>query len=98
MITQLQNQGDLKIHEHGITIHTFTIPECVPCRIINPIMDRIAGESKNIHVYRINSYLHPYLAKEHSIRSVPTAYFYKDGKLIKRMVGIMGIKHELESI
>lgn len=64
-------------------------PWCGPCRIIGPVMDQLAAESKgNYRIAKLNVDENPQIASLFQIASIPTMLIFKDGKLIDRLVGV----------
>lgn len=96
-ITKITDPAQLQMHD-GITMYTFSSPTCVPCKYINPIMDRLAGESDYIHVYRIDATVFDDLAIAFGVTSVPTVFIWHDRKLKHTLRSVVGIKHQLESL
>ncbi len=62
---------------------------CMPCKMIEPILDEIASEYKEkIDVAKINVDEYPELATELSVMNIPTLIFFKDGQEKTRITGI----------
>lgn len=62
---------------------------CAPCRMMAPILNDVAGElSGNQKVGKINIEQQKTLASQFKVRSIPTLILFKNGKEIKRFVGI----------
>lgn len=73
---------------HGVTVAYFTTPFCGPCRMLKPRLEKLEAESEGLNVVRIDATLHPEVAEEHSIRSVPTLLVYSAGYQVERLEGI----------
>lgn len=95
MIKKIEESTDLQLHD-GITMYTFSAPGCIPCKYMNPVMDKIAGKSDRIHLYRIDSTQHTDLAAAYNVKSVPTVFIYYNKQLKHVLHSLVGIKHELE--
>ena len=65
----------------------FWAPLCVPCRMVVPIIEEIAGERPDIKVGKINVDEQPELASEFSIMSIPTLVVMKNGKIVQQVSG-----------
>ena len=65
----------------------FLAPWCVPCRMVVPIIEEIAGERPDIKVGKINVDEQPELASEFSIMSIPTLVVMKNGKIVQQVSG-----------
>ena len=62
---------------------------CGPCRQLSPLMDRVAGGFTNqIKFVKVNVDESPGLAQNFQVQAIPTVVFFKDGKLVDRMVGV----------
>ena len=67
----------------------FWAPWCMPCKIIAPTVEKIAGEMKGqIKVMKSNVDEAPDVATELSILNIPTLILFKDGKELARMTGV----------
>jgi thioredoxin 2 len=63
-------------------------PWCGPCRMISPIMEQLAAESKGRYrVAKLNVDENPRTAAQFQIQSIPTMLIFKDGKLVDRLIG-----------
>jgi thioredoxin 1 len=61
---------------------------CSPCRQVGPILDEIAAEhADSISIVKLNVDENPKVPVEHGITQVPTMNVYKDGELVKQIVG-----------
>ncbi len=66
----------------------FTAAWCPPCRIIAPVMDALATEYKGrLKIAKLNVDDHQKTAEEYGIRSVPTLLFFKEGRVVRQIVG-----------
>lgn len=68
---------------------------CGPCRMLAPILEEVANNSKNIKIVSVNIDDEDELAEEYNIMSIPCLVLIKDGKEDKRNVGLIS-KSELE--
>jgi len=67
----------------------FWAPWCMPCKIIAPAVEEIAGEMKGkVRVMKLNIDDAPDVATELSILNIPTLIVFKGGKEIARIVGV----------
>ncbi len=71
-------------------------PWCAYCRMLNPIIDRLAEDHNNrLKVARLNVDDNPAVCAQYAIRGVPTIPMFRDGNLINKMVGVLS-KEEIE--
>lgn len=60
---------------------------CGPCRMVGPIVDEIAEERDDIVVGKVNVDEEPELANEYGIMSIPTLLVFKNGEVVKQLMG-----------
>ncbi|WBU37250.1 thioredoxin [Homoserinibacter sp. YIM 151385] len=61
---------------------------CGPCRAVSPILDKIAEEhADKIDIVKLDVDANPETAMKYGITSIPAMYVFKDGEVVKRMVG-----------
>ena len=60
---------------------------CMPCRMVSPIIDEIAGEREDLKVCKINVDEEPELAAKFGIMSIPTLVVMKNGEIVNRTLG-----------
>ncbi|MCL5009391.1 MAG: thioredoxin [Candidatus Parvarchaeota archaeon] len=69
---------------------------CGPCKAISPILEEIESKSVGkMKFFKINVDMHPNVASEYGVESIPTLLFFKKGVPIKSVVGLMP-RNELE--
>lgn len=63
---------------------------CGPCKMIAPILEQIATEyAGKIKVAKANVDEEMQLAIEHKVEVIPTLFYYKEGKIINKSVGVL---------
>jgi len=72
----------------------FWAPWCAPCRMISPVIDQIADEASDIKVGKVNIDEEQLLAAEFGVMSIPTLIVVKNGKAVRKTVGVMP-KHKI---
>lgn len=60
---------------------------CPPCRVLRPVLERIAGERDDLRIVHLDTDAHPRTAAQHQILSAPTLILFRDGAPILRLVG-----------
>jgi thioredoxin 1 len=79
----------------------FYAPWCGPCKILSPRLEQLAGTfAGRIQCVKINVDEAPALARRFDIQGIPTLLFFKDGKVVDRIVGLPAtddLKARLES-
>ena len=76
----------------------FWAPWCAPCRMVDPVIEEIAGERPDIKVGKINVDEQPELASKFSIMSIPTLVVMKNGKIVQQVSGARPKKAILEML
>lgn len=70
---------------------------CGPCKMLSPIVSEFAKEHDDIDVGKINVDEEAELSLEFSIMSIPTLIVFKDGKAVKKSIGLVS-KQEIEEL
>lgn len=60
---------------------------CGPCKMVSPLVDRLAEEHPEIVVAKVNVDENRDLAMQYGVMSIPTLVVLKDGKPVKKNVG-----------
>jgi len=67
----------------------FWAPWCVPCRIIAPLVERLAEQyAGRLKVAKLNVDENHELAIRYQVMSIPTLIFFKNGQVIDRIIGV----------
>lgn len=68
----------------------FWAPWCGPCKMVAPILDKLAKEfSGKVVIAKVNTDEDPKWSAEYGVQGIPTMIFVSDGKLIHRQVGAL---------
>lgn len=66
----------------------FWAPWCGPCRLMGPIVEELSKEnSGKLKVVKVNIDDNAKTAEAYDIRSIPSLYIFKEGKLVDQLVG-----------
>lgn len=66
----------------------FWAPWCGPCKMVAPILDKIAKEFENkLVVAKVNTDENQEWAGRYGVQGIPTMLFVADGKILHRQVG-----------
>ena len=60
---------------------------CGPCKMVSPVVDKIAEKNPDIKVCKVNVDSEPELAQKFGIASIPTLVVVKDGRITNQKVG-----------
>lgn len=71
---------------------------CVPCKMVEPILEEMAGEYEGkIKVAKINVDENGEIASQFNIVSIPTLLLFKDGNIVKKQIGAVP-RHIIENM
>jgi thioredoxin 1 len=66
----------------------FWAPWCNPCKIVAPILDKLAKEYEGkLTVAKVNTDENPEWMMKYGVQGIPTMLFVVDGKIVHRQVG-----------
>jgi thioredoxin 1 len=72
---------------------------CMPCRMIGPIVEELAGDyAGRLKVAKVNTDDARQTAQKFGISAIPTLLLIKDGKVVKKYVGLRSKKDLAEGI
>ena len=68
----------------------FWAPWCGPCRAVAPILEEMARDhGDKVEIVKLNTDENPAVTGKLGITSIPTMHLYKDGVIVKTIVGAM---------
>ena len=61
---------------------------CGPCRMVAPVLEEIATEyADKLEVVKLNIDDNPIVARRYGILQIPTLNVFKDGEVVKQVIG-----------
>lgn len=85
---ELTEQNFEETIKDGVVMVDFWAPWCGPCRMIAPVIDKLAADyAGKAKICKVNTDEQQTLASKFGIRSIPTIYFYKNGEKVDEMIG-----------
>lgn len=98
-ILVLTEQNFKKETKNRIVLVDFWADWCAPCRMIAPILNDVSAElPKGTFVGKVDIQKHQSLATKFKVRNIPTLLILKNGKEVKRIVGIKNKNYFLDEI
>ena len=68
----------------------FLAPWCGPCKMVAPVLDKIAKEyAGELIVAKVNTDENPQFAMQYDVQGIPTMLLVYDGKVVNRQVGAL---------
>jgi thioredoxin 1 len=75
--------------KNKVVLVDFWAEWCAPCKMMAPVLNEVAEElNGNSHVGKLNIEQYQSMAQQFNVRSIPTLILFKNGKEVKRFVGI----------
>lgn len=89
MIKHLNDQDFQSGVSQGLVLVDFYADWCGPCRMLTPIVEELAQEmSGKVSVVKVDTDQSVATASQYEVTSIPTLILFKNGKVVKRVVGL----------
>lgn len=89
MLHFTQESLDKTLAQGKLMMVDFWADWCGPCRMLGPVIEKLAAQYPDVAVGKVNVDEEQELALRYGVMSIPTVIFFKDGKEIDRKVGVM---------
>ena len=93
-----KEQFDEAIKSENLTIVDFWAVWCGPCRVLKPLLHKIAGEHPEIQLLTVDVDANQELAAQYDINSIPAVFFFKNWEIVDSFVGVMPENEIVEKI
>ena len=75
--------------KNKVVLVDFWAEWCAPCKMMAPVLNDVANElTGNLYVGKLNVEHYQSMAQQFHVRSIPSLILFKNGKEVKRFVGI----------
>jgi thioredoxin 1 len=72
---------------------------CGPCKLLDPVLESIAADhAERLRIVTVDGDAEPDLVRRFDVMSFPTLLLFRDGELVRRLVGARGKGHLLEEL
>ena len=82
-------QFDEEIKSDVLTIVDFWAVWCGPCRVLKPLLHKIADAHKEIRLLTVDVEANWDLAAEYDINSIPAVFMFRNGEIVDSFVGVL---------
>lgn len=86
---------DEVIKEDKLVIVDFSAAWCMPCKMVVPILEKIAYENDNVKIVNIDVDKSPRVSNKYKISTIPNIKFFKNGRIVDEIIGFVP-KEEIE--
>ena len=88
-----QSWKDEVINSELLVVVDFWAEWCAPCRMMTPTLEEISQEyAGKVKVGKLNVDENSTIAGEYSIMGIPTLLFFRSGKVVDKVVGVVAKK------
>ncbi len=84
-----KDQFDNEIKSEVLTIVDFWAVWCGPCRVLKPLLHKIADEHKEIRLLTVDVDANQELAAEYDINSIPAVFMFRNGEIVDSFIGVL---------
>ena len=98
MIQMLNESNFEQTIAKGIVVVDFWAPWCMPCKKMNPVIEKLAKNNPDLIVGKLDTDESQEIARKYDIMSIPTIIIFKDGEPVEQTVGEVSEKVILEKI
>lgn len=87
LINTEEYKEKINSNKDKVIVMEFFATWCNPCKMLAPVLEEFAKKNDSVEVYKVDVDENSKLADDLDIHSVPTLLFYKDGKIVKQVMG-----------
>jgi thioredoxin 1 len=98
---EINNQNFQKdvLENKNLVMVDFWAPWCMPCQMLKPMVEELGEEMKEkVDVKTMNVDENQETAKKYGIQSIPAVFFFKNGEVVKEVIGMQSKDSYIEII
>ena len=84
-----KEQFDEAVKSESLIIVDFWANWCGPCRVLKPLLHKIASEHQEIQLLTVDVDANWDLAAQYDINSIPAVFFFKNWEIVDSFIGVM---------
>ncbi|MBQ7227270.1 MAG: thioredoxin [Clostridia bacterium] len=89
MVKELNKENFENETKEGVCVIDFWASWCGPCRMMAPVIERLAEKRSELKFFKVNVDEQEELAMKFNVMSIPTFVALRDGKLTATTLGYM---------
>jgi thioredoxin 1 len=98
-IKELNETNFKETISEGVTLVDFWAQWCVPCRMLDPVLKKIAEKIEDkAKICKLNIDENPEISIEYKVMTIPAIFIYKDGKVVNQLFGVRSEKELVADI
>ena len=99
-VTSLNGENFNKevLENEGKVLVDFYADWCGPCKMMSPVIDKIADEVNGVKVCKLNVDDAQEIAGQYGIMSIPTIMVFENGEVKEKFVGVTSKQELLDAI
>lgn len=85
------------INSPNTVVVDFFADWCGPCKMLSPVLEKLASINPDVDFYKVNIDDNPLLAEKFEVMSIPNVVIFKNGQAVDRSIGFVS-EQQLQEI